>query len=351
MALGIVAESDLAGNLQAEYVFFAGVRVARKDFPGGAVSYYFSDHLKSTSVVTDAAGNIKAESDYYAFGGELQLTNNDSNHYKFTGKERDTESGLDYFGARYYSNGLGRFTSPDLPFIDQHPGDPQSWNLYTYVRNNPLRFRDPTGNSLQGCANVAMCQEMEGNGTNNAAGTVSEAANQTPDPDELEEQAERGQAQQQTQQQSDANLARSSNSDKRTDVMLTPNELPPKPSVNTGVQSEMDYKIVPQANTMQQLQDNVSNLRNDSATQAKYSKMEVKLWESQRGEKWQWQGSLTGKGHDVLNVFAQRADQRWYIDGKRVQMVIGKDSSGALIKAWTVHVEIRPSGPKFSKVD
>jgi len=79
--------------------------------------------------------------------------------------------------------------------------------------------------------------------------------------------------------------------------------------------------------------------------------MEVKLWESQRGEKWQWQGSLTGKGHDVLNVFAQRADQRWYIDGKRVQMVIGKNPSGALIKAWTVHVEIKPSGPEFSKVD
>jgi len=114
---------------------------------------------------------------------------------KAVGKERDTESGLDYFGARYYSNGLSRFTSPDLPLIDQHPGDPQSWNLYTYVRNNPLRFTDPTGNSLQGCENVAICQEMEGNGTNNAPGTVSEAANQTPDPDELEEQAERGQAQ------------------------------------------------------------------------------------------------------------------------------------------------------------
>jgi len=189
---GIVAESDLSGNLKSEYVFFDGERVARKDFPGNAVSYYFSDHLKTASVITDSAGNIKSELDYYPWGGELQLTNNDSNHYKFTGKERDTESGLDYFGSRYYSNGLSRFTSPDLPLIDQHPGDPQSWNLYTYVRNNPLRFTDPTGNSLQGCENVAICQEMEGNGTNNAAGTVSEAANQTPDPDELEEQAQRG---------------------------------------------------------------------------------------------------------------------------------------------------------------
>ena len=64
---------------------------------------------------------------------------------KFTGKERDAETGLDYFGARYMSAAQGRFTSPDQPFIDQNEIDPQSWNLYSYVRNNPLRFLDPNG--------------------------------------------------------------------------------------------------------------------------------------------------------------------------------------------------------------
>lgn len=62
-----------------------------------------------------------------------------------TGKERDQETGLDYFGARYFSRGQGRFTSPDEPLIDQDPSDPQSWNLYSYVRNNPLRSIDSTG--------------------------------------------------------------------------------------------------------------------------------------------------------------------------------------------------------------
>jgi RHS repeat-associated protein len=62
-----------------------------------------------------------------------------------TGKERDSESGLDYFGARYLSSAQGRFTSPDTPFNDQDPSDPQSWNLYGYVRNNPLSSVDPTG--------------------------------------------------------------------------------------------------------------------------------------------------------------------------------------------------------------
>jgi RHS repeat-associated protein len=65
--------------------------------------------------------------------------------YQFPGKERDTESGNDYFGARYYASSMGRFMSPDHPLIDQHPENPQSWNLYAYARNNPLINIDPTG--------------------------------------------------------------------------------------------------------------------------------------------------------------------------------------------------------------
>jgi len=150
MSPGIVAESDLSGNLTSEYVFFDGERVARKDFPGGAVSYYFSDHLKTTDIVTDAQGNIKNESDFYPWGGELQFLNADSNHYKFTGKERDSETGLDYFGARYYSNALGRFVGTDpIYFQASMLRDPQRFNLYAYVRDNPLRFVDPKGEAIE----------------------------------------------------------------------------------------------------------------------------------------------------------------------------------------------------------
>jgi RHS repeat-associated protein len=152
MTPGVVAESDLAGTLKSEYVFFDEERVARRDGATGTggVFYYFSDHLKTASVITDSAGVIKAESDYYPWGGELQFVNNDSNDYKFTGKKRDTETGLDYFGARYYSNGLGRWVSADwsatpvpVPYADFR--DPQTLNLYGYVRALPTTTADDDG--------------------------------------------------------------------------------------------------------------------------------------------------------------------------------------------------------------
>jgi RHS repeat-associated protein len=138
----------------SEYVFFDGERVARKDYQSEAVSYYFSDHLKTASVITNSAGTITEDEDYYPWGGELQFVNSDSNHYKFTGKLRDgtaaTETGLDYFGARYYANWTGRFVTPDWgsnpsPIPYSNIEDPQSLNRYSYVRNIPTASTDPDG--------------------------------------------------------------------------------------------------------------------------------------------------------------------------------------------------------------
>ena len=79
--------------------------------------------------------------------------------YKFTGKERDSESGLDEFGARYYGSSLGRFMIPDwaekpttVPYASF--GNPQSLNLYSYVNNNPTTTRDPDGHQCPGCDEV-----------------------------------------------------------------------------------------------------------------------------------------------------------------------------------------------------
>ncbi len=137
-----ITETDAAGNNPVEYVFFGGKRIARRD-SAGAISYYFADHLGSSRVVTSSTGTILDDSDFYPFGGERVVTSSSGNTYKFTGKERDSESGLDNFGARYDSSSLGRFMSPDP--LGGHLEDPQTLNRYVYVRNNPLRFTDPTG--------------------------------------------------------------------------------------------------------------------------------------------------------------------------------------------------------------
>src|SRR5262249_5954560 len=88
---------------------------------------------------------------YYPFGGERVITDTlaDQN-YKFTGKERDPETNLDYFGARYYAFSMGRFLTPDwadkptaVTYADF--GNPQSLNLYSYVNNNPTTVADADG--------------------------------------------------------------------------------------------------------------------------------------------------------------------------------------------------------------
>ena len=142
----VLVETDTAGNNPAEYVFFNGQRIARRD-PSGTVYYYFEDHLGTSRVIVQAGQNTACyDADFYPFGGERVITNTCAQNYKFTGKERDSETGNDYFGARFYASNLGRFLSADPLFVTKERlRDPQQLNLFTYVRNNPLRYVDPDG--------------------------------------------------------------------------------------------------------------------------------------------------------------------------------------------------------------
>jgi len=144
----LLAESDLTGNLTAEYVYFGGQRIARTDYTSGnaTLKYYLTDHLGSTIGVVDATfANVLEDSDYYPYGREIAVVSSDSNHYKFTGKERDAETGYDYFGARYDASSMGRFMVPDPLMASAKVWDPQTWNRYAYALNNPLKYVDPTG--------------------------------------------------------------------------------------------------------------------------------------------------------------------------------------------------------------
>jgi RHS repeat-associated protein len=147
---------DVTGRMIAEYHSDPVPPAAG----GGGTSYLTSDHLGSTRVVTKADGFVKVRYDYLAFGEELGsgigsrtvgmgYSAADSTKQKFTQKERDTESGLDFFEARYYSSPQGRFTSVDPIIIaPERVIDPQQLNLFAYARNNPLRFTDPTGEDI-----------------------------------------------------------------------------------------------------------------------------------------------------------------------------------------------------------
>ena len=72
-------------------------------------------------------------------------TQPDGTSEKFTSKERDAETGLDFFGARYMSSAQGRFTSTDPLLNSGRPWEPQSWNRYVYTLNNPLKYKDSKG--------------------------------------------------------------------------------------------------------------------------------------------------------------------------------------------------------------
>lgn len=121
------------------------------------VQFYHLDTIGNVRVVTNQAGQVVERHDYLPFGEECTTgpcaadTPVDVGQPKhFTGKERDTETGLDYFGARYYGSPIGRFTTID-PLLAARAAmaDPQRWNRYAYGRNNPLRYFDPTGAVLE----------------------------------------------------------------------------------------------------------------------------------------------------------------------------------------------------------
>jgi len=171
-----LAETDLGGIQQEEYIFFSGQRIARRDISstGGTAGlhYYFSDHLGTHGVVetltTSGGVSCDQDIDFYPYGGEENdyCTTPVPQHHKFTGKERDTESGLDNFGARYHASSLGRFMTPDwaekpidVPYANF--GNPQSLNLYSYVQNNPTTVGDADGHcSGDDCAKITVAAEV-----------------------------------------------------------------------------------------------------------------------------------------------------------------------------------------------
>lgn len=143
-----ISVDGFSGTQPGGYNLLADTETVATD-PATASSFFFADHLGTTQMEFTNGGWPISQSQMKPYGNEInpQAT---ADHYRFTGKERDPESGLDYFGARYYGSNMGRFMSPDwseepeaIPYASL--SNPQSMNLYSYVKNNPLRQADPDG--------------------------------------------------------------------------------------------------------------------------------------------------------------------------------------------------------------
>jgi RHS repeat-associated protein len=152
--------SGATGALLKEYIYGANGLLATVEptaVNANGTRYVTPDQLGSPRVLTNSGAGVVSRHDYLPFGEEVgagvggRTTGmgfpgaSDNVRQRFSGKERDVETGLDYFGARYNSSTQGRFTSPDPVFASAKPGAPQSWNRYAYVQNNPLAYVDPDG--------------------------------------------------------------------------------------------------------------------------------------------------------------------------------------------------------------
>jgi RHS repeat-associated protein len=125
------------------YIYAGGTRIAAKS--GNEVFYYHQDHLGSTRIITDQNAQVAEEIAYLPFGATLSDTGAANDAHKYTGQRFDAETGLYFYNARYYDPMLGRFISADT--IVPSYADPQSLNRYSYVRNNPLMYIDPSGHT------------------------------------------------------------------------------------------------------------------------------------------------------------------------------------------------------------
>jgi RHS repeat-associated protein len=150
----LVAQKNQAG-VWTDYFKVDGKLVARTN--GTGYIYYETDNLGSVVQTRNGSAGSAVNWLYSPFGADLDSSGT-SEPLTFTGQLTDYESGLQYFGARYYSYRMGRFMSPDS--LGGHRGNPQSLNKYAYVMNNPLRFTDPTGHDLQ-----EVCTKTKTNGS------------------------------------------------------------------------------------------------------------------------------------------------------------------------------------------
>lgn len=136
---------ECTGTSCTKHIFAGGARIASVPAGGGATYYYHADHLGSTNVVTDQLGSQVQYLAYRAYGDVRVQSGTVNVNYQYTDQELDQRTGLYFYKSRYYDPVMGRFIQPDT--IVPNPMNPQDFNRYAYVNNNPMNFIDPTGHT------------------------------------------------------------------------------------------------------------------------------------------------------------------------------------------------------------
>jgi RHS repeat-associated protein len=157
----LLGTTDAAGQWTT-LVFLGEMRLA-SNAPGTSIRFFVDDQLGSTNVLVGQNGTVIDDLDYYPWGGQVPTSKKTSNNeFLFTGKERDAESGLDFFGARYYSSLMGRFLQADpVAFTGGRLLAPQSVNRYSYADGNPIAHVDPNGRDTLDAKTVERIQNWD----------------------------------------------------------------------------------------------------------------------------------------------------------------------------------------------
>ncbi|MBP7706915.1 MAG: hypothetical protein KA243_06680 [Candidatus Aminicenantes bacterium] len=140
---------DVYGALLKDFIYMGSRLIAEYDHVGARLLYYTPDQINSTRVVTDQSGNVVYSATYAPYG-EIRTEQGTVDPLpKFSGKERDAESQLDYFGARYFDRNIYRFISVDPGATSSDAAINQQYlNLYSYCLNNPALGMDPDGRDV-----------------------------------------------------------------------------------------------------------------------------------------------------------------------------------------------------------